>query len=103
MKQKKGLWIYILAVLLVVVLWYSSTERHTSNVSYSKFQDDVTKDHATSIEIDQNAEVPTGRVNYRTDGKDTVVRTLYVSDVNKVTEYLDNKHKTYTVRLPSCE
>ncbi len=97
MKQKKGLWIYILAVLLVVVLWYSSTERHTSNVSYSKFQDDVTKDHATSIEIDQNAEVPTGRVNYRTDGKDTVVRTLYVSDVNKVTEYLDNKHKTYTV------
>ncbi len=62
----------------------------------SKLEEDVESGAVTGISIDQNAEVPTGTVHVTLkDSSET--RTLYVSDVNDVQDYLNKANIPYTL------
>ncbi|MCR5641597.1 MAG: ATP-dependent zinc metalloprotease FtsH [Lachnospiraceae bacterium] len=97
MKQRRsGFGAYILLILVVIFFWYFFTGTRTSDYTMSKLEEDVESGAVTGISIDQNAEVPTGTVHVTLkDSSET--RTLYVSDVNDVQDYLNKANIPYTL------
>ncbi len=86
----------ILFVLLVVAaLWMASQmQMHQQDMTYSAFVQEVEDENVADIYINQNSEVPTGTVTVtlRSDGSS---RTVNVSDVNEVKDFLDEKGVVY--------
>ncbi len=98
MRRNRGLGIYLLVILVLILVWYTAAGNRTSTVSYSAFTKALDKGDVISATVEQNSEVPTGAVVYRVNGDDgTEIYTLYVSDVNAVQELLDDADVTYTV------
>ena len=91
MKKNRGLGIYILLVIVVALLWYISTARKASSISYEAFQKAAEAGSIKTVRIIQNSQVPTGSVNFtlKSDGND-VANVLYVSDVNKIEKVLQS-------------
>ena len=86
----------ILFVLLVVAaLWMASQmQMHQQDMTYSAFVQEVEDENVADIYINQNSEVPTGTVTVtlRSDGSS---RTVNVSDVNEVKDFLDENGVVY--------
>ena len=99
MRRSRGLWIYICLILIVLAIIPSLSGRwgsSNSTYSYSQFQEDVQDKKVSSVEVDQNEEVPTGSLKVTlTDGQEM---TLYVSNVNDAQKYLDREGVTYAVK-----
>lgn len=81
-------WVYLIALLLIVGLWYLFSGGHTSSYSMRQFTKALNDERIDTIVIDQNAQVPTGSVNITLkSGEQYVMNT---SDVNAVEKQLDD-------------
>lgn len=88
MNKVRGISFYLLLVAAVVLIWNLASLGFSSEGSYTygEFLDALDKGTVTKVQINQNAEVPTGSVQVKlSDGS---VKLFYVSDVSKVEESL---------------
>ena len=95
--KKVNIWpvILLFAVIVVAISVLSNTGR-SDNYSYSAFINDLNSAESTitSAVIEQNAEVPTGRVHLFTT--DSTERIFTVPDVNDVADRLSDAGISYS-------
>lgn len=94
MKNFRGYGFFVVMLVLILGVYISSDlfmNASRANYSLSQFKEDLSAGMVKSVEILQNAEVPTGelRVKYSKETK-----SLYVPDVNDILEYLDENNYT---------
>ena len=98
-KGVSGFTLLIVAVVLFAVLWYTSRfEERDRELSWDEFQALVTSDNVADVTVRQNKSVPTGRVEIelsKEDAEGDLVKYFYVSDVNKIQDYLKEQGVDY--------
>ena len=90
---------YVLVLLIILGIWYSFDARRTmsSTYTYDQFKEAVQDEEVSSVQINQNREVPTGDVVVVLKD-DNQRRQFNVTDVNEVRDYLESQDFTdYTV------
>ncbi|MCI7275666.1 MAG: ATP-dependent zinc metalloprotease FtsH [Lachnospiraceae bacterium] len=88
----------VVAVVLVLYYVWIGTSTQTST-SWNQFRKAVESGAIASVTIEQNKEVPTGRLRFTYNGETLVVN---VSDVNEAQQYLEDNSVAYVVRdIPS--
>ena len=99
----RGFGIYLILILAVIGIWYWMDGNTNANTySRAEFEKALEAGDIISIDIVPNREVPTGNV-YATF-KDASLKTLTVSDVDEIQEYLRGEGYTaYTVENPPEE
>ena len=99
-KKYRGVnWGSILLFILIIggILWMANTvQMHQQEISYSTFVKEVEAGNVTAADIRQNSAVPTGRVTLSLKD-DSSVRSLNVSDVGKVEEFLQENDVKYSL------
>ena len=99
-KKYRGVnWGSILLFILIIggILWMANkVQRHQQEISYSTFVKEVEAGNVTAADIRQNSAVPTGRVTLSLKD-DSSVRSLNVSDVGKVEEFLQENDVKYSL------
>lgn len=80
----------LLIVIIFGALWFTNQiEQQGRQLTYKEFYNIVENNQAESIDVIQNRDIPTGRVEVtRRDDESGEDWVLYVSDVNEVCEYL---------------
>ena len=96
-KNTRGLSFYIFLAVLFLVMIFGLRETISSRktLSYKEFQALLDQDEVAGVEITQNKEVPTGVLDIQK--MDGTHETVYVSDVKKAQELLDNYDVSVTV------
>ena len=92
-------WGSILLFILIIggILWMANkVQMHQQEISYSTFVKEVEAGNVTAADIRQNSAVPTGRVTLSLKD-DSSVRSLNVSDVGKVEEFLQENDVKYSL------
>ncbi|MCR5108300.1 MAG: ATP-dependent zinc metalloprotease FtsH [Lachnospiraceae bacterium] len=85
----------IIMFICLAMVWRSMWTERQSYITYSEFEDILDDGDINSINIVQNAEVPTGVVQViLSNGTE---RELNVSDVKEVEKLLKEKYPTYTI------
>ena len=74
----------------------NKVQRHQQEISYATFVKEVEAGNVTAADIRQNSAVPTGRVTLSLKD-DSSVRSLNVSDVGKVEEFLQENDVKYSL------
>ena len=74
----------------------NKVQMHQQEISYSTFVKEVEAGNVTAADIRQNSAVPTGRVTLSLKD-DSSVRSLNVSDVGKVEEFLQENNVKYSL------
>ena len=99
----RGLLIYLIIIVAIFALMYilTSTSRVDDSYTYSEFEKDLEmdekdNDYITEIIINQNSEVPTGVMTITF--KDETKKTLYIEDVSKMTDTLNEAGQEYTLK-----
>ena len=90
---------YVIVLLIILGIWYSFDARRTmsSTYTYDQFKEAVQDEEESSVQINQNREVPTGDVVVVLKD-DNQRRQFNVTDVNEVRDYLESQDFTdYTV------
>ena len=99
-KKYRGVnWGSILLFILIIggILWMANkVQMHQQEISYSTFVKEVEAGNVTAADIRQNSAVPTGRVTLSLKD-DSSVRSLNVSDVWKVEEFLQENDVKYSL------
>ncbi|MCF0143442.1 MAG: ATP-dependent metallopeptidase FtsH/Yme1/Tma family protein, partial [Parasporobacterium sp.] len=100
MKEGRGfrnifIYIIILAAIFAMIYFVTGTRRVDDAYTYSEFVTDLDNGAITEIDISQNNEVPTGVL--KITFKDKTVKSLYVENVNTITEFLKNKEVKYNL------
>ena len=99
-KKYRGVnWGSILLFILIIggILWMANKgQMHQQEISYSTFVKEVEAGNVTAADIRQNSAVPTGRVTLSLKD-DSSVRSLNVSDVGKVEEFLQENDVKYSL------
>ena len=99
-KKYRGVnWGSILLFILIIggILWMADkVQMHPQEISYSTFVKEVEAGNVTAADIRQNSAVPTGRVTLSLKD-DSSVRSLNVSDVGKVEEFLQENDVKYSL------
>ena len=99
-KKYRGVnWGSILLFILIIggILWMANkVQMHQKEISYSTFVKEVEAGNVTAADIRQNSAVPTGRVTLSLKD-DSSVRSLNVSDVGKVEEFLQENDVKYSL------
>ena len=99
-KKYRGVnWGSILLFILIIggILWMANkVQMHQQEISYSTFVKEVEAGNVTAADIRQNSAVPTGRVTLSLKD-DSSVRSLNVSDVGKVEEFLQENDVKYSL------
>ena len=92
-----GITLLIFVIILFAALWFTNQiDQKDKELTYKEFNSLVDDGKVDSVLITQNKNVPTGRVDVEVKGKEgTEVKTLYVSDVNEVQDYLKEKNVEY--------
>ncbi|SFK49268.1 cell division protease FtsH [Lachnospiraceae bacterium KH1T2] len=92
----KNLIVYFLMVVAILLLIVSISSRWQTRdtYNYSQFKQDLKTESVDTIEIQPNAETPTGSVIVRLKNGGT--RTLYVSDISKIEDELRVLFPSYT-------
>ncbi len=97
-RNSRGLGFYVMMIIMFICLamvWRSMWTERQSYITYSEFEDILDDGDINSINIVQNAEVPTGVVQViLSNGTE---RELNVSDVKEVEKLLKEKYPTYTI------
>ncbi|MCI9270156.1 MAG: ATP-dependent zinc metalloprotease FtsH [Dorea sp.] len=85
-----GITFLLLIVIIFGALWFTNQiEQQGRQLTYKEFYNIVENNQAESIDVIQNRDIPTGRVEVtRRDDESGEDWVLYVSDVNEVCEYL---------------
>lgn len=94
MKAFKGYGFFAVLLLVLAVVYISNyyfMNLNRGNYNITQFKEDIAAGEIQSVEVTQNAEVPTGEVAAKYS--DTT-RRLYVSDVNQILNYLDERNFT---------
>ena len=87
--------ILILFLLIAGMVYYSlSGMMNSSHYKYNDFLSDLKKNNVKSVTINQNKEIPTGEIVIKL--KDNTKEEVYVTDVNKVIDDLNDYNKTAT-------
>ena len=91
-----GASVLIFILFLFGAMWFTNQmDQRDSELNWQEFEKVVVGSDVKSVNITQNKNVPTGRVEIELrsgkDGADTEVRYLYVSDINEVQKYLRDK------------
>ena len=99
-KKYRGVnWGSILLFILIIggILWMANkVQMHQQEISYSTFVKEVEAGNVTAADIRQNSAVPTGLVTLSLKD-DSSVRSLNVSDVGKVEEFLQENDVKYSL------
>lgn len=84
-------------MFMLVALWFTNRfEESGEPITRQEFEKMVTADHIEGITVLQNKAVPTGQVQVLKEGEDgTEVYYLYVSDVNEIEKFMDQKNIEY--------
>ncbi len=90
--KTKGIGVYflILACVLVAMWWMTKGADYNDAYNYNDFLTDLEQAKISSIEIVQNAEVPTGELKAIIKGEQPVEISIYVPDINAVLEDLES-------------
>ncbi|SCJ93568.1 ATP-dependent zinc metalloprotease FtsH [uncultured Clostridium sp.] len=82
-KQSRGMGFYllILVAVLFIFMMLNQNMRSTDDYTYKQMVTDLKEGKVTNARIQQNQEVPTGKVELYLDSNE--VKTLFVSDVNE--------------------
>lgn len=97
-KRTKGISFYLMLIMsfvLISFIWRTAWSATSETITYDQFDKIVAEGNAAYINIEQNAEVPTGKITLITKNNDTKV--LYVSDVNAVEKRLQKDFPSYTI------
>lgn len=85
----------IFIMIMLGSLWYMGRiQQQGQEITYSAFVEAVENDEVGEVYITQNKTAPTGIVTVSFKGSNSV-KTVYVSDVNAVQEYLQNTDVDY--------
>lgn len=91
-----GATVLTLVVFLFVILWLTNQfDQKEEEINWKEFEELVTGNNLGNVVVNQNKNVPTGRVEIELKDKMGEVKYLYVSDVNKVQDYLQEKNISY--------
>ena len=91
-----GATVLTLVVFLFVILWLTNQfDQKEEEINWKEFEELVTKDNLGNVVVNQNKNVPTGRVDIELKDKLGELKYLYVSDVNQVQDYLQEKNISY--------
>ncbi len=91
-----GATVLTLVVFLFVILWLTNQfDQKEEEINWKEFQELVTSDKLGNVVVNQNKNVPTGRVEMELKDKVGEIKYLYVSDVNEVQDYLQEKNISY--------
>ena len=87
-KSFHGFGMYALLIVTVVLIWYAMTGNDASN-SYTKaeFASALADEKVSAVKINQNEEVPTGKVSIIL--KDDTKKVMYVSDINEIQDMME--------------
>ena len=94
-----GVTLLMFVALLFVALWFTNQiDQRDKQITYQEFESLLESGDVTEVDIIQNRDVPTGRLEI-TSGteEDGGVKTVYVSDVNEVQDDLDERGVAYTL------
>lgn len=95
MKTFKG-YGFIVLMLLVLALVFIANEyfinSNRDNYSVTQFKQDIIEEKIQSVEVRQNAEVPTGELTAKYSNNE---KRVFVSDVNQILQFLDEKNFTH--------
>ena len=94
MKNFKGYGFFVVMLFAIIIAYISSDyfmNAAKASYTYAQFKQDLSAGMVKSVEVLQNAEVPTGelRVKYSKETK-----SVYVPDVNDVLEFLEQENFT---------
>ena len=82
-----------LAIIIIVMLYYAGSGLKSNNYKYNDLLNDLQDGKVTEVSINQNKEVPTGKVTVKL--QDGSTKYVYITDVNKViSEIKDINDKT---------
>ncbi len=101
-RSYRGFGFYILLIAIMIGIWYFMDVGtvNSSNYTFSSFETDVENGSVVSVNIQQNAEVPTGTLQVVLTSGET--ETLNVTDVSEVEDLLREAEITYWVEdVPS--
>lgn len=93
----RGFGFYAILVLVVILIWYGLTgNTSTSSYTRAEFEKALQKGNVTYVKVEQNREVPTGRLKIKL--KDGTQQYMYSSDINEMQTLMDqNKFDNYVV------
>ena len=82
-----------MAIIIIVMLYYEGSGLKSNNYKYNDLLNDLQDGKVTEVSINQNKEVPTGKVTVKL--QDGSTKYVYITDVNKViSEIKDINDKT---------
>ena len=82
-----------MAIIIIVMLYYAGSGLKSNNYKYNDLLNDLQNGKVTEVSINQNKEVPTGKVTVKL--QDGSTKYVYITDVNKViSEIKDINDKT---------
>ena len=82
-----------MAIIIIVMLYYAGSGLKSNNYKYNELLNDLQDGKVTEVSINQNKEVPTGKVTVKL--QDGSTKYVYITDVNKViSEIKDINDKT---------
>lgn len=94
MKAFRGYGFFVVLLLVLAVVYISNyyfINLNRGNYNLAQFKEDIAAGRIQSVEVTQNAEVPTGEVVAKYSD---MTKRLYVSDVNQILNYLDERNFT---------
>ena len=91
----------IFVIFLFAALWFTNQfDQREKEISWKEFEQIIQEDNVKTVVVNQNKNVPTGRVDIEiisgADEEDQV-KYLYVSDVNEIQDYLKEHEIDYSM------
>ncbi len=91
-----GFYVAILAIfILMAFLWSRMQQAARAPIDHETYESYLDSDDIRSIELIQNAEVPTGEVRLLLNNGLTMY--MYTSDINQIANELNEKYPTYVL------
>ena len=94
MKAFKGYGFFVVMMLVLIALYLTNeyvTNAGRENYTVSQLKEDINAGKVQSVDVNQNAEVPTGEVTAKyQDG----TKRVYVPDVKDILQYMEEKNFT---------
>lgn len=91
-----GFAVMIFIAALFAIMWFTTqNQQKDREFTYEEFSQEVKDNNVKTVVIRQNKAVPTGQAQVTFKEKDSVVKTLYISDVNDVAKTLQENRIKY--------
>ncbi len=92
-----GVYFVVLAVIFIAYYAFSGNQTTSQGYSYSDFLKDVDAGRIESVNVKQNAQVPTGTLSVKVKD-DKKEKSLNVTDVNDTIKVLNDKNISYQLK-----